>query len=89
MTQFNAGKPWSVVAGSQIEGGHYVPVVGRRSGYVEVVTWGKTQRCTASFLKAYCDEAWAIVSPEILNATGKTPEGFDLAALKADLAALL
>ncbi len=87
MDQFNAGKPWSVVKGSPIEGGHYIPVVGRRGGYIEVVTWGKTQRVTAAFLKSYCDEAWCVVSPEILT-NGKTPEGFDLAQLRADLAAL-
>ena len=28
MDQFNAGEPWVCVAGSKIEGGHYVPVVG-------------------------------------------------------------
>lgn len=88
MTQFNAGKPWSVVKGASIEGGHYIPVVAKRGSYVEIVTWGRTQKCTQSFIKAYCDEAWAIISPEILNGEGKTPEGFDLAALQADLAAL-
>lgn len=88
MDQFNAGDPWKVVSGSQIDGGHYIPVVAKRGSYVDVVTWGKTQRCTQDFIKRYCDEAWAIVSPEILNAAGKSPEGFDLAALRADLAAL-
>ena len=29
MDQFNAGKPWDVVSGAKIEGGHYIPLVGR------------------------------------------------------------
>jgi len=88
MAQFNAGKPWTPVAGSQIEGGHYVPVVGRpTSSYVDVVTWGKVQRMSASFYEKYCDEAYAILSTEMLDA-GKTLEGFDLGQLQADLAAI-
>ncbi len=88
MSQFDAGKPWSVVKGSRIEGGHYIPIVARRGSYVNVVTWGKTQRCTQSFIRTYCDEAWCVVSTEILNGQGQTPEGFDMAALRADLNAL-
>jgi hypothetical protein len=88
MDQFNAGKPWSVVAGSQVEGGHYVPVVGRPSGtYFDCVTWARVQKMTHGFITKYCDEAWAIISTEAL-AGGKSLEGFDLAQLKADLAAL-
>lgn len=87
MDQFNAGKPWSVQAGSPIEGGHYIPLVARRGHYYEVVTWGRVQKVTASFLTKYCDEAWAILSPEMLK-DGKSPEGFDLAQLTKDLKAL-
>jgi hypothetical protein len=35
---------------------------------------------TSQFYKTYCDEAWAILSPEMLK-TGKSLEGFDLAQL--------
>jgi hypothetical protein len=42
---------------------------------------------TPQFYKTYCDEAWAILSPEMLKA-GKSLEGFDLASLQADLKAL-
>jgi hypothetical protein len=88
MTQFNKGKPWSVVSGAQIEGGHYVPVVGKPSSSDgECVTWGAIQRFTKSFYVKYCDEAWGVVSPEAL-AGGKTLEGLDLTQLQADLAAL-
>ena len=86
MDQFDHGKPWSVVAGSTIEGGHYVPLVAYRQT-LECVTWGRIQKMTTEFYKKYCDEAWAILSPEML-ASGKSPEGFDLAQLQKDLKAL-
>lgn len=87
MDQFNAGQPWRLVAGAQDDGGHYVPLVARRSHMLECVTWAKTQLMTWSFYTAKCDEAYAILSPEMLTA-GKTPEGFDQAALQGYLAKL-
>ncbi|AFM40840.1 hypothetical protein Desaci_1863 [Desulfosporosinus acidiphilus SJ4] len=88
MEQFNNGQPWSVVQGSQIEGGHYVPVVGYDGSYIYCVTWGRVQKMTVDFLKTYCEEAWAILSQEFLNGKGVSPEGFDFAQLQADLAAI-
>jgi len=88
MGQFDAGKPWTVVAGAQVEGGHYVPVMGRTSAtYIEVVTWARVQKMSRAFYEKYCDEAWALLSPELLSG-GKSPEGFSLAQLQADLANL-
>lgn len=90
MDQFNKGRAWSVVRGSSIEGGHYIPLVARRSSAtLRCVTWGKVQAMTNSFYRTYCDEAWAILSPEAINAVSrKSAEGFDLSTLKRDLAAL-
>lgn len=87
MDQFNAGRSWSVVASSPIEGGHYVPAVGYDSRYVYVVTWGRLQKMTWGFYARYCDEALAYLSPEMLTG-GLSPEGFAVAALQADLGAL-
>jgi hypothetical protein len=87
MDQFNARKPWTVVPGATIDGGHYVPVIGYTSRYLYVVTWGRVQAMTWGFFNKYCDEAFAILLPEALKA-GRSPEGFDLTALRADLAAL-
>ncbi len=86
MDQFDAGKTWSVVSGAQLDGGHYIPLVAVRS-HLECVTWGQIQPMTNAFYAKYCDEAWAILDPEML-VNGKSLEGFDLAALQADLAAL-
>jgi hypothetical protein len=87
-TQFEAGQPWDVVAGDTIEGGHYVSLVGRnaRGNYV-VITWGRTQEVTPAFLRTYLDEAIAYISEEALVG-GKSPEGFNIAQLRQDLANL-
>jgi hypothetical protein len=86
---FNAGKPWDVAKNAKIEGGHYIPGLGRDAkGNFVIVTWGKVQLMTPRFYKKYCDEVVAYVSQEALTTSGKTLEGFDLAQLKADLTAL-
>ncbi|HWE04643.1 MAG TPA: hypothetical protein VG326_19715 [Tepidisphaeraceae bacterium] len=87
MDQFNAGKPWDVVKGAKIDGGHYIPLVGRRNGNLLIVTWGKVQEMTPAFFTKYNDESIVYLTDEDLKA-GKTPEGFDVAQLNADLAAL-
>lgn len=87
MEQFNHGQTWDYVQGSPIEGGHYVPFVGMLGGNLIVVTWGQLQAMTPTFFAHYCDEAYAYLSTEMLH-RNKSPEGFDLATLHADLAAL-
>lgn len=84
MDQFNAGQTWSVVPGAQIDGGHYIPIVGHPTTSVwTVVTWGKRQTATPQFLSKYTDEAWAYISAERYNAvTGKTLEGYKDADLE-------
>jgi hypothetical protein len=85
MGQFDAGLPWNVKSGGHIEGGHYIPVVGRPArGFVDVVTWGRVQRMSEGFYVKYCDEAYALLSPEMLSG-GRSLEGFNLRQLQADL----
>jgi len=86
--EFNAGKPWTATDG-KIQGGHYVPLVGRNSkGNRIVVTWGKLQAVGEQFWKKYFLGAVCYMSLEYLMATGVSPEGFKEAKLDADLAAL-
>lgn len=87
MDQFNAGKPWTVVASSSIEGGHYVPALGYDKDYVYVVTWGKVQKMSWAFFDRYCDEGIVYLSEEMLT-NGKSVEGFNVVQLQADLKAL-
>lgn len=87
MEQFNAGKPWTVVKGAKIDGGHYVPGLAYDKTYLYVVTWGKLQRAKWSWITKYMDEGIVYLSEEFLNG-GKTINGFDLTTLRADLALL-
>jgi hypothetical protein len=86
MDQFNRGKGWSIVRGSPIEGGHYTPIVAKRTHF-ELVTWGKVISATNGFLAKYMDEAICYVSAEMLT-DGKSLEGFDVDTLNRDLQAL-
>jgi hypothetical protein len=65
-------------------GGHAVDLVRYGQDGLTVVTWGKLQDVSWEFWDRYCDEVYAILSNDFL-AHGKAPNGFDLAALKADL----
>ena len=86
--QFAAGEPWDLTDDTDILGGHDVPIVARRGGDFEVVTWGAVQKVTPAWFDAFVTEAWAVLSPDILGSDGISPEGFDIETLKADLASL-
>lgn len=87
MDQFNAGQDWTVVKGASVEGGHYIPGISYDKDFVYVVTWGKIIRANWAFIKKYMDEGVVYLSEEMLLA-GKSLEGFDLAQLQTDLAAI-
>ncbi len=55
---------------------------------LDCVTWAKIQPMTLEFFTTYCDEAYALLSAELLGEDGVSPEGFKLAELQADLAAV-
>jgi hypothetical protein len=66
-------------------GGHAVDVVGYAGDRVTIVTWGSLKEMTWSFWERYVDECYCILSTDFLR--GDTaPNGFDLSALRADLA---
>ncbi len=88
-------QPWSVPPGGTTGdgkpgswGGHAIPVVAYDSRGVTVVTWGALQTMTWTFWEAYCDEAYAILSPDYLNDKQEAPQGFSMKQLQADLADL-
>jgi hypothetical protein len=67
-------------------GGHAVPVVAYDQRVLTVVTWGALKQMTWDFWNAYCDEAYAVFSQDLLNkVTQKSPDGFDSKTLLADL----
>lgn len=85
---FNDGQPWTldnVLADP--EGGHCVPVVAYDSAWLYIVTWGQIQKVAYSAWHHIADEAWAVLTGELVAA--KTDgHGINLAALQADLSRL-
>lgn len=75
--QFEAGQPWDIQAGAQIEGGHAVPMIGYDPAFAYIVTWGKTQQVTWRWLRAYLEESWCVLLSE--------SPAVDLPKLQADL----
>ena len=89
MQQFDAGQPWTVVQGSQIEGGHAISMVGFDPQYAYVVTWGKVQAMTWDFFVSYVEEAWTDLSTDFCNAVnGDDPFGETLYELGQQYAAV-
>src|SRR6201986_3141377 len=90
MDQFDAGQPWTVVKNSPIEGGHYVVAVGYDANYLEVLTWGAVQKMAWSFFTKYADEAWVVVTPEMVSQAGVAAftDKVDLYGLGEDFTAL-
>lgn len=83
LDQNDAKEVWTVVPHSKVEGGHFVPSVGRdANGNVLVVTWGTLQPMTQEFYERYNDESRAYLTLEFINDNGLSPEGFDVNALR-------
>jgi hypothetical protein len=87
MDQFNAGQVWQVVPGSPIDGGHAILLDARRQ-WPKVETWARDQDVSEPFLETEVEEAYALFMPEMLNSENESPEGLNIAKLKADLAAV-
>lgn len=68
-------------------GGHCVWVPAYDEFGFTCVTWGALKRISNAFWSAYVDEIHALLGADWLSAKG-APNGFDLAALQADLAAI-
>lgn len=88
--EFNAGLDWIVVPRSPIEGGHCVLIVGydKARGCWVIVTWGGIAYVTPAFFAKYLTEAWAVISPDWLEANGNTPLGETVAQLGAEFTEL-
>jgi hypothetical protein len=65
-------------------GGHAVVVEAYDAHGLTCITWGQKKRLTWSFWDAYCDESYALLS-ELWAANNPAPNGFNFAALQADL----
>lgn len=52
------------------------------------ITWGTTQDMTPAWVARYCDELWVPITSAWFGPNGKAPNGFDMAALLQDVAAI-
>lgn len=78
-------EPWS---NSNIVGSHCVISAGYRPGFRDIISWGSRYAMTDAFWAKYVDEAYALVSPEWIEATGRTPLGMTVTQLEAQMAAI-
>lgn len=88
MEQTNNSQPWEYETGAQIEGGHYINLIGkaRPANQFTVITWGHRQIVSWRFLENYCEEAWAYITQEELNKrTQQNWGGFNWKALEEAL----
>ena len=69
-------------------GGHCVPMMAESPETLTCVTWGARLKLSHNFLFDYADEAYAVLSNDWITSQGETIAGFDLAALRRDIAAL-
>jgi hypothetical protein len=82
--QFANNEPWTYT-GSEVEGGHCVVALGYGpNGGLHCATWGGIAVLEASFLAHYLDEAWVVLSHQLVEAK-KDQLGLDLKTLEADL----
>lgn len=91
ITAQTSGLVWDVAAGpAGVPGSwglHAVSVLGYDASGVTVISWGEVIKMTWAAWDAWIDEAYAIVSPLFVNASGVDPLGLTLAQLIADLPA--
>ncbi len=66
-------------------GGHAIPVVAYNPEYITVVSWGMLVQMDWQAYQTYCDEAWAVISPDFINQQGYTPAHFDWPYLLAGM----
>jgi hypothetical protein len=70
-------------------GGHSVPIVGYDQDYFYAASWGEIIPVTPAACANYIDERYALINPAWLAKGAASPDGYDLAALQADLAAVV
>lgn len=68
------------------ENGHCIPAVAYDARNLYVITWGERKAMSWQFYDVYSDESYAVLSDAFISKSDKTRRGFDLAALRTDIA---
>lgn len=69
-------------------GGHSMYLCAFDPQGVTFLTWGREQRATWAWFKAYCDERWVMISEDFFNREQKTPQRLNIAKLEQLLSTL-
>lgn len=89
MGAFDKGKPWANRPRGESIGGHCIPIVGYSRTNLFCITWGRVQPMTWAWAMSHIDEAYCLFgSLDWAGADKKAPNGFDVSALRSDLALL-
>lgn len=88
MDQTNLSQCWDGITDTNILGGHAINLIAYDQYTLACVTWGRVQLMTWSWFQHYADEAYAVLSPDWLSASGFTTSGFNIQQLSQDLKAL-
>ena len=82
--EFGNGEPWTSTNSDWI-GGHAVPHLGRNTKWGRCVTWGQVQLFSWANWRAVREEAYVVLTAEIMNTPGGIYHGLHVAQLKTDL----
>jgi len=97
---FGAGLPvsaqrqtvWDLVEGNGSEpyswGGHAMSIIDYAKPTLTAVTWGDLQKLTWAWWDRYVDEAYVVLEEDYVGEDNRSPQGFSLAKLAADLKGL-
>jgi hypothetical protein len=72
-------------ADNSIIGGHAVFVTGYDAKGPKFISWGSNYQMSWQYWAKNVDEAYALISPAMFEASGDAPNGFSLDALETDL----
>jgi hypothetical protein len=87
--QLDAGQAWTPVRGPRGAegswGGHAIVCLDYDPAGITCVTWGRLQKMSWDFVRAYCDEVYAAIALRDWAPNGVAPSGLNRDALMADL----
>lgn len=89
--QFNQNKPWTLIKGSPVIGGHAILDGGyntvNSAGALEHLdaTWGNDTKIEEDFWNEYVEETWVVITKDLMARNGGTgPSGFNMALFAED-----
>jgi hypothetical protein len=77
---------WTPDMAPDSNNGHCVPAMAYSNNWVDFVSWAAKMGMNPEFYEECSDEAYVAITEDWIEADGKSPSGFDLAQLQADLA---